>query len=104
MKNGFLDPAVLSFVFAPLIITVALLLALWRKKMSESCAAIPAAGTAGRLLAAAVAQMPEERRDWGAAMLAELGSVRRLRSRWRFAFDCARVALFPPRRATRTRP
>lgn len=52
----------------------------------------------GRLLAAAVRWMPEERRDWGAAMLAELAQLQHPSARWRFALGCARVALFPPRK------
>ncbi|MFD0743032.1 hypothetical protein ACFQ1L_15510 [Phytohabitans flavus] len=50
-----------------------------------------------RLLAAAVATLPADRRDWGAAMTAELAQVRRRRERWRFAAGCARTAVFPPR-------
>lgn len=48
-----------------------------------------------RLLAWAVRQMPTERREWGAAMLAELASVRHPATRWQFALSCLRVALFP---------
>jgi len=48
------------------------------------------------LLASAVRRMPAERREWGAAMLAELAMLRRPVTRWRFALDCTRVALFPP--------
>lgn len=51
----------------------------------------------GRLLAAAMRWMPEERCDWGAAMLAELAQLQHPSTRWRFALGCARVALFPPR-------
>jgi hypothetical protein len=49
-----------------------------------------------RLLAVAVATLPGERRDWGAAMTAELAEVPDRRTRWRFAAGCARCALFPP--------
>ena len=51
------------------------------------------------LLAAAVRRMPEERREWGAAMLAELAQLQNPSTRWWFALGCARVALFPPRKA-----
>lgn len=51
-----------------------------------------------RLLAWAVRQMPAERREWGAAMLAELGQLQHPATRWQFALSCVRVALFPPRR------
>ncbi|MGH9753713.1 MAG: hypothetical protein ACREA2_13110 [Blastocatellia bacterium] len=50
------------------------------------------------LLAAAVRRMPAERREWGAAMLAELAQLQNPPTRWRFALGCARVALFPPRK------
>jgi uncharacterized membrane protein YidH (DUF202 family) len=49
------------------------------------------------LLAAAVRRMPSDRREWGAAMLAELAQLQNTSTRWRFALGCARVALFPPR-------
>lgn len=52
----------------------------------------------GRLLAAAVRWMPEERRDWGGAMLAELAQLQHPSTRWWFALGCTRVALFPPRK------
>ena len=50
------------------------------------------------LLTLAVRQMPAERGEWGAAMLAELAQLQQPRRRWQFAWGCARVALFPPRR------
>jgi hypothetical protein len=49
------------------------------------------------LLAIAVRRMPAERREWGAAMLAELGQLHHPFTRWRFALGCARVALLSPR-------
>ncbi|GAA4711932.1 hypothetical protein [Phytohabitans rumicis] len=48
-----------------------------------------------RALAAAVATLPEHRRDWGAAMTAELAEVRGRSARWRFALSCAMAALWP---------
>ena len=51
----------------------------------------------GRLVAAAVATLPDDRRDWGLAMAAELTQVPDRRERWRFAIGCARTAVFPPR-------
>ena len=51
-----------------------------------------------RLLATAVATLPAERRDWGAAMTAELTQVPDRRARWRFAAGCARAAVLPPQR------
>jgi hypothetical protein len=49
-----------------------------------------------RLLAAATATLPADRRDWGAAMTAELTQVQDPAARWRFAAGCARAAVFPP--------
>jgi hypothetical protein len=50
----------------------------------------------GLLLAAAAATLPAARRDWGAAMVAELAQVEDRAARWRFAAGCARAAIFPP--------
>jgi hypothetical protein len=55
-----------------------------------------------RLLALAVATLPESRREWGAAMIAELSSVRGNAARWRFAAGSTRASLFPP--TARRRP
>jgi hypothetical protein len=49
-----------------------------------------------RLLSSAVATLPEPRRRWGEAMLAELDQVRGRPARWRFALSCARAALSLP--------
>jgi hypothetical protein len=49
-----------------------------------------------RFLAVAVATLPEVRRDWGVAMMAELSSITDSSARWRFAASSARAALFPP--------
>jgi len=46
--------------------------------------------------AAAAATLPADRRDWGAAMTAELAQVQDPAARWRFAAGCARAALYPP--------
>jgi hypothetical protein len=51
----------------------------------------------GRLLAAAVATLPDDRREWGLAMHAELAGVHGRPARWRFALSSARAALrLPP--------
>jgi hypothetical protein len=50
----------------------------------------------GRLLAAAVAALPDERRDWGAGMTGELAEVRGRAARWRFALSAARTPLWLP--------
>lgn len=57
-----------------------------------------------RLLAAAVAATPRQRRDWGTAMLAELDQVRDPAERWAFAVSSARAAAFPPRVRQATTP
>jgi hypothetical protein len=95
MRNGLLDPTVLSFVFAPLLVTLTLLLGLWRRRVPDD---LSTNDGPERLLASVVGQMPDERREWGTAMLAELGEVHSMLARWRFALGCIRVALFPPRR------
>lgn len=96
MKNGLFDPTILSFVFAPLLVTLTVLFSLWqRRRVPDN---LSAGNGPERLLAAIVGQMPDERREWGTAMLAELGQIDCLLARWRFALGCIRVALFPPRR------
>jgi hypothetical protein len=50
----------------------------------------------GRLLAAAVATLPDHRREWGMAMHAELAEVRGRSARWRFALSSARAVLRLP--------
>lgn len=50
------------------------------------------------LLTIVVRWMPEERREWGAAMLAELSQLQHPSTRWQFALGCTRVALLPPRK------
>jgi hypothetical protein len=47
----------------------------------------------GRLLAAAVATLPDHRREWGMAMHAELAEVQGRSARWQFALSSARAAL-----------
>jgi hypothetical protein len=93
MNSGLLDPVIVSVVFAPLLVTLALLFALAWRQMRSGHTGLDAPG---RLLATAIRAMPDARREWGAAMLAELGQIRDGASRWRFALDSARVALFPP--------
>jgi hypothetical protein len=64
MNNGLLDPAIVSFVFTPLVVTSAILFALWWKRMQSSRAVLDAPGL---LLASAVPAMPAARREWGVA-------------------------------------
>jgi hypothetical protein len=98
MKNGLFDIGLVSFVFTPLVVTMALLLCFLRNRIKDIRAALPALDRPGLLLAVAARQIPEERREWGAAMMAELGQINGLASRWWFALGCVRTALFLPRR------
>jgi len=50
----------------------------------------------GRLLAAAVATLPDHRREWGMAMHAELAEVLGGSARWQFALSSARAVLRLP--------
>ncbi|MPZ86131.1 MAG: hypothetical protein GEV28_39475, partial [Actinophytocola sp.] len=50
-----------------------------------------------RLLATVTAFQAEHRREWGAAMSAELDAVPGRAQRWWFAAGCAWATLFPPR-------
>jgi hypothetical protein len=70
---------------------------LWRAWWARTGARLSTTDAPARLLAAAVATLPADRADWGAAMTAELAQVRDRRARWRFAAGCARTAIFPPR-------
>jgi len=70
---------------------------LWRAWWRQAGAELSALDGPGWLLAAAAATLPADRRDWGAAMAAELAQVQDRASRWRFAAGCARAAVFPPR-------
>ena len=62
----------------------------------------------GRLLAVAVATLPDHRREWGMAMHAELAEVRGRSARWQFALSSTRAVLrLPPLvagRCSRWRP
>ena len=49
-----------------------------------------------RLVALAARLLPVDRRDWGAAMAAELAHLHEGPSRWRFALGCTWAALFAP--------
>jgi hypothetical protein len=69
---------------------------LWRVWWRQAGARLPATDGPAWLLAAAAATLPADRRDWGAAMTAELPQVLDRPSRWRFALGGARAAVFPP--------
>jgi hypothetical protein len=69
---------------------------LWRAWWRRAGAGLSELDGPARLLAAAAAALPPARREWGAAMAAELAQVRGRAARWRFAAGCARVAVLPP--------
>ena len=68
---------------------------LWHAWWVRTGVRLSAMDAPARLLAIATATLPTERRDWGAAMTAELAQVPDRRARWRFAAGCARTAVFP---------
>jgi hypothetical protein len=89
-----LDMAIWMAVFGtPWMVAARLLWRAWERRAGVRLAALD--GPAW-LLAAAAAALPEHRREWGAAMTAELAEVRDRAARWRFAAGCARAATFPP--------
>jgi hypothetical protein len=90
-----LDMAIWMAVFGTPWMVAARLL--WRAWWRRSGARLAALDGPAWLLAAAAAALPEHRREWGAAMTAELAEVRDRGARWRFAAGCARAAAFPPR-------
>jgi hypothetical protein len=69
---------------------------LWRVWWRRAGARLATQDGPAWLLAAAAAMVPADRRDWGAAMAAELAQVQDRPARWRFAAGCARTAVFPP--------
>jgi hypothetical protein len=50
------------------------------------------------LLSSVVRLLPDDRSDWGRAMLAELDQIDGRRYRWRFVLGCTRATLFLPHR------
>lgn len=54
----------------------------------------PAMDPPGRVLTVAVAALPERRRQWGRAMIAELAGIEGRSARWRFALSCVRATLW----------
>ena len=94
MTNSLLDPGIVAFVFTPLLISVATVAALLvRHTSSDACRRTDVPAT---LLAWAVRAMPQARREWGLAMLAELPAIPGGVTRWRFALSCLRSVLFLP--------
>jgi hypothetical protein len=69
---------------------------LWRAWWRQAGARLSTLDGPAWLLAAAAATLPDDRRDWGAAMAAELTQVQDSPARWRFAAGCARAAVSRP--------
>jgi hypothetical protein len=69
---------------------------LWRAWWRRAGAELSRMDGPAWLLAAAAATLPGDRREWGAAMAAELTQVEDRAARWRFAAGGARAAIFPP--------
>ncbi|WP_280468823.1 hypothetical protein [Nocardia cyriacigeorgica] len=89
--------AVTTYVSTVSIISVLLVLAasiLWLALVRR--APRQARDGAARVLGLATAALPEHRRDWGAAMLAELDHIQDPAARRRFAVSAARTAVFAP--------
>jgi hypothetical protein len=90
------ETAVAQLVVPPLLWVVAARLVL-RHWWSGPGFRMSAMDLPGRLLAAAVAALPERRRAWGGAMTAELAEVQGRSARWRFALSSVGATLrLPP--------
>jgi hypothetical protein len=89
------ETAVAQLVVPPLLWVVAARLVL-RHWWSGPGSRMSAMDLPGRLLAGAVAALPERRREWGRAMLAELAEVDGRSSRWRFALSSVEAMLWLP--------
>jgi hypothetical protein len=92
---GGLVAVAVSFAIGPWAIAAWLL---WRAWWRQAGVRVSALDGPARLLAAATPTLPADRRDWGAAMAAELAQVpvQERAARWRFAAGCAWAAIFPP--------
>jgi hypothetical protein len=89
------ETAVMQLVVPPLLWVVATRLVL-RHWWSGPGSRMSGMDLPGRLLAVAVAALPERRREWGRAMLAELAEVQGRSARWRFALSSVGAMLWLP--------
>jgi hypothetical protein len=89
------EAAVMWLVVPPVLWVLAIRLVL-RHWWSGTGSHMAVADLPGWVLAAAVAALPERRREWGRAMTAELAEVQGRSARWRFALSSARAALWLP--------
>jgi len=90
-----LETAVRQLVVPPLLWVVAARLVL-RHWWSGPGSRMSAMDLPGQMLAVAVAALPERRREWGRAMLAELAEVQGRSARWRFALSSVGAMLWLP--------
>jgi hypothetical protein len=89
-------PPLLWVALLQIVSTVGLAARLVRQWRSRLRSGMSAMDPPGRLLAAAVVALPERRREWGNAMMAELTEVRGRSARWHFALSSARATLCLP--------
>ncbi|GES21031.1 hypothetical protein Aple_039270 [Acrocarpospora pleiomorpha] len=89
-----LETAIAWLIMPPLLWVIAARLVLHHWWAGSRVSAID---PPGRLLAVAVAALPERRREWGRAMTAELAEVQGRSARWRFALSSVGgLLLLPP--------
>ena len=91
--NVVVDIAIWTAVFGMPAMLAAWLL--WRAWWRQAGPGLSGMDGPGWLLAVARAALPADRREWGAAMAAELAQAEGGAPRWRFAAGCARAAAFP---------
>jgi len=82
-------------LFIPTVVHVVAALVLLHFWLAGAGARLSKLDPAERVLAMAVATLPEHRRVWGAAMVGELAEVQGRSARWWFALSCVRAALLP---------
>jgi hypothetical protein len=90
-----LETALVQLVVPPLLWVVAARLVL-RHWWSGPGSRTSGMDLPGRLLSVALAALPERRREWGRAMLAELAEVQGRSARWRFALSSVGAMLWLP--------
>lgn len=90
--------AMTNYLSAAVILSVAQTSAAWVLWLGWRLRTYDVRGDApARALALVTVALPQARREWGAAMAAELTQIADGGGRWRFVAGCARAALFPPR-------
>jgi len=90
------DAAVMQLVIPVALVALVVRLLLPRLRSIGDARGPSEVDRAERLLTAAVATLPEHRREWGRAMIGELAEVQGRSARWRFALSTARATLWTP--------